>query len=246
MIKVLHKALDIIEFIASGDEGRTLGSISDAIGEKNTTCSNIVQTLLKRNYLEKDEDGKYRLGIMLYNIAKTSLDFDEILCSAARGPLEELAINTKSQCVLSILRNNKKYILLNCDSDSIIHININKIQASDPYISTTGLLLLAYKNEGEIDDLIKEKGIPKIFSDGAAFKAALSKIKKEGLNTFLFGDKIYEISAPVFLGGKVVAAVGLYRPLYEVTSEMERTAVFELLKAADKINKILRGDKNEQ
>ena len=50
MIKVLHKALDILEFV-SYDKNRTysLTEIAQEIDEKPTTCANIIKTLLDQN-----------------------------------------------------------------------------------------------------------------------------------------------------------------------------------------------------
>ena len=58
MIKVLHKALNVLEFISRYPEGQPLSAIAAAIGEKATTTSNIVQVLAQRNYLER-KDGKW-------------------------------------------------------------------------------------------------------------------------------------------------------------------------------------------
>ena len=55
MIKVLHKSLNVLEYISRYPEGQPLSSIAAAIGEKPTTTSNIVQVLAKRNYLERVE-----------------------------------------------------------------------------------------------------------------------------------------------------------------------------------------------
>ena len=57
MIKVLHKALNILEYISGFPEGQTLTAIANAIGEKNTTTSNIIHVLAERNYLERCSNG---------------------------------------------------------------------------------------------------------------------------------------------------------------------------------------------
>lgn len=234
MIKVLHKAFDILEFVASDDEGKTLASISNNIGEKTTTCSNIVQTMLKRNYLERDKKGRYKIGIMAHSIVKSD-SFDTTLCTVSKIYLDKLAYNTHSQSVLSVYRNGKKFVLLRSNSDNPVCINDSTIEAADPYISTTGLLLLAYRPKNEIMEMIEENGIPVIFSDKEEFLETLIKIKEENINTKIFDKNIFEIAAPIYRGNEVVAAIGLFKPRFNITLEFEKDVIAKLKAAADNI-----------
>ena len=63
MIKVLHKAFDLIESM-SADKSRafSLTELANIINEKPTTCANIVKTLCERGYLSKAEPKGYVLG----------------------------------------------------------------------------------------------------------------------------------------------------------------------------------------
>ena len=63
MIKVLHKAFDILENMsAHKDRVFSLTELAEMIGEKPTTCANIVKTLCDRGYLCRAEPRGYALG----------------------------------------------------------------------------------------------------------------------------------------------------------------------------------------
>ena len=60
MIKVIHKALNILEYLARHEEGVSLSAIAAHIEERTTTTSNIVKDLSDRGYLER-VNGKWKL-----------------------------------------------------------------------------------------------------------------------------------------------------------------------------------------
>jgi len=70
MIQVIHRAIDILEFVARDPERpKLLGEISAGINLKPGTCANIVKTLTLRGYLEKlDAQKGYLPGKQLYTL----------------------------------------------------------------------------------------------------------------------------------------------------------------------------------
>ena len=57
MIQVIHRALDIVEFIARDpDKEFGLGEIAESLELNKGTCANIIKTLVNRGYL--DQSGK--------------------------------------------------------------------------------------------------------------------------------------------------------------------------------------------
>ena len=60
----LDRALDLLDVLAKGNTGgMNISEISKLLGTTRVTASAMVQSLLQRNYIEKDEEsGRYRIG----------------------------------------------------------------------------------------------------------------------------------------------------------------------------------------
>ena len=61
-VQSVERALDIIETVASAQEGKSLTEIAAITGLHKSTVYRLIMTLLNRNYLDKMEDGNYKLG----------------------------------------------------------------------------------------------------------------------------------------------------------------------------------------
>ena len=168
MIKVIHKALNILEYLSTKPEGETLSAIAAHIGEKTTTVSNIVQVLAKRNYLERS-DGKWTLGIGAYMLTGASHRYDRALCSKAEPILQRLAAQTAAEAVLSVWRGQERFVLLRASDKSSVTVNHNYPESKTVFHTATGMILLAEQTPAVIDAYIAENGIDAVF---VAYSAA--------------------------------------------------------------------------
>ncbi|NMB97639.1 MAG: hypothetical protein GYA02_13690 [Clostridiaceae bacterium] len=236
MIKVLHKALDILEFV-SYDKNRTysLTEIAQEIDEKPTTCANIIKTLLDREYVERVGKRGYKLGIMAFSIVNIS-GYDIELVNKAKNPLKELSESINSSAVLSVLKNNRKHVLLRIESNSIIKVNPAAMDISDPYETSTGLVLLAYQPDSIIDDLIEQNGLPLNFTNEEDYRNFLSSIRKEGYLSMTVKKEVAEVATPVKSNGNVIAAIGVYMPKYKFTPEFQKKVIESIIKTSTEIS----------
>lgn len=239
MIKVLHKALNILEEVSKVKNGLSLSEITELIGEKLTTCSNIVQTLYKRGYLDKTKSGTYILGANAYSLTGTLSDFDTFMADSAKEYLSHLVDKTKSGAVLSVLRTGKKMTLVRVDSDSLVKVSLKAIDIADPYASSTGLLLMAYENKEELTMLPKNNRYKELIGDNEGLRALYEKARSDGYILIENTDDIFEIAVPVFCGKNVCGAIGIFAPSYKA-DELYRQNALETIKAcANDISKIL-------
>lgn len=239
MIKVLHKALDILEYISNDkDKQYSLTEIAQAINEKPTTCSNIVMTLLKRGYVERTGKRGYKLGIMAYKLVNMA-GYDVALVAAAKKTLKKFSNQIGADSVLSVLKNKRKHALIRIESESIIKVDFSALDISDPYLTSTGLLLLAYEEEFIVKELIKQYGIPSIFSSEEEYIGFLSGVRNDGYLSMTIKKEVAEVAAPIIVNGNVIAAIGVYMPKYKFTSEFSKIVIDCILKAAKEIAGIL-------
>ena len=117
MIQVIHRGLDILELIAQ-DRSRlyTLNEISTKLELNKATCANIIKTLVTRGYLE--QEGRmtgYRLGSMSYMLTGNYTHKQELL-AAAMEPMNSFSDLLNESCILSILKDNNRIVLLEIKS----------------------------------------------------------------------------------------------------------------------------------
>lgn len=239
MIKVLHKALDILEYISNDkDKQYSLTEIAQAINEKTTTCSNIVMTLLERGYVERAGKRGYKLGAMAYKMVNMA-GYNISLVEAAKEPLKRFANHIGADAVLSVLKNRRKHALIRIESESIIRVDSSALDISDPYLTSTGLLLLAYEQEEVVAGLMKQNGIPSIFSSQEEYIRFLSAVRTEGYLSMTIKKEVAEVAAPIIANGNVIAAIGVYMPQYKFTAEFGKSVIENILKTSDEISKKL-------
>ncbi len=225
MIKVLHKALNILEVVANSSEGLTLSEIASSIDEKDTTTSNIVQVLYKRKYLEK-LPGKsgYKLGSSSYMLSDSSGGmYGDTLREAASGVLTRLTKETNAESVLTIWRNGDRHVLLRIQDNNPITVN-DKQGEANIYEKATGIMLLACRDENTIREYIKKNGLPSErdfpVSDEEEFIYKLEEIRKKG---YFSRDRgmVFEAAASVGLGnGAVDTVIGLHIPSFLVSNQI--------------------------
>lgn len=227
MIKVLHKALNVLEFISRYPEGQPLSAIAAAIGEKATTTSNIVQVLAQRNYLER-KDGKWRLGINAYMLTGSSADYDERVCRLAEPILRRLAEETRATAVLSVWRGQERYVLLRIADGSTVTVNREYPEATRIYGTATGILLLSAQGEEIVNAHIATQGVPlnptPTPEEIADFRGVLDRCRRQGYYYRQTSD-IFEADAPVReKNGEIRTAVGIFLPAFRVNAPEESVA----------------------
>ncbi len=68
-VQSVERALDIIESAASRQEGKSLTEISADTGLHKSTAYRIINTLVRRGFLMREDDGNYKLGHKLIETA---------------------------------------------------------------------------------------------------------------------------------------------------------------------------------
>ncbi len=241
MIKVLHKALNILEYLSRNPEGKTLSDIAAHIGEKTTTASNIVQVLAKRNYLER-RSGRWKLGVNAYMLTGSAADYDKALCVAAEPILRELAAETEAEVILSVWRGSERYVLLRIADRSSVTVNRSYPEAKEIYRTATGMMLLAEQDDDVIEAHIEANGLPDIEVPSQTavntFRAALTLCREKG---YYIREKesVFEAAAPISEpGGQVRTAVGIFLPLFRADDKTK--LITALLRSTEKLEKRLQ------
>jgi len=239
MIQVIVRAIDILEFVAQhGEKPVQLIRIAENAKLSQPTTANIVKTLVEKNYLEQvDRKTGYRLGAGAYQLTG-NLSYNQNLILSAKEDMEELSKKLNETCLLGILRNNKRHILLTIDCDQDLQVRARNI--AEVYQTSTGRVLMAFLPPKELDNLIKTIGLPaptvwpKIQTREALDKN-LQKIREEGLVKTFSPNHVVGFAVPVYKNKQVIASLSVFIPQSRFNEKHEENISNLIKKTAKKI-----------
>jgi IclR family KDG regulon transcriptional repressor len=216
MIQVIHRALDIVEFIAKDTTKEFgLGEISESLELNKGTCANIIKTLVNRGYLA--QSGKkqgYKLGSGAYYLTGNYSNKKELL-QVSREPMKEVQRKINECCILAIIKENKRYTLHKESSTQVLQVITNN-EEKNVYLTATGRMILACMDTQEQELFIQKYGLPSEMWDGVEDKddliQELNKIKEKQLAIHYDGAHVVGVGAPIYKNGTVIASLGIYLP----------------------------------
>ncbi len=235
MIQVIHRALNILELLATRpDHIYSLGELADSLGLHRATCSNILKTLAKRNYVERlDQRGGYRLGTMALQLGGLA-ELDHQLVAAAEPVLRELTAEVNETSLLGVVRGNKRVTLASaaCDRD----LQARSRQVRTVYETATGRLLLAYREPGQRQAFVEQIGLPQAevweqVQSADDLERELAKIRRKELAITRSTEHVVGLAVPIRSGGQVVASVSMFLPQVRFTAA-RRSELIEGLRHA--------------
>lgn len=235
MIKVLHKAFDLLEGMsANKNRTFTLTELAEMIGEKTTTCANIVKTLCERGYLARVEPRGYVLGAVAQGLNLID-QMDARLIEAAREPMSMLTKRFGASGVLAVLRRGKKKILDEYKSESDLMISKTVHGAHELYTTSTGLVLTSRDHRDFTPE--EEQIITETFGSVYAMLVERRKVISEGYIALTLRSRILEIAAPVIKGGEICAAVAVYLPEFLLDEDDKQKLIHQICTIAHEIEK---------
>lgn len=253
MIKVVEKALNILELLSS-DQNREflLSEIADTLNMDRGTCANIIKTLSSRGYVHQSGPRKgYKFGYMIFKLTNTAVNNEE-LTKIAREEIDKLGNLLNETVILSCIKNDKRIVLYhtNPDRELVVRHNI----AKSVYGANTGRVILANYRPSHLEKCIIRLGLPSIEdwpeiydsnNPAGELRNRLVDIKSNGYEVHHDKDGIVGVAAPLFCAGHVVGSVGVYLPKMRYTDG--KKILQQVLDTAQTINdKLDRTEKMRQ
>jgi DNA-binding IclR family transcriptional regulator len=243
MIQVLHRAFDILEMLAKDREKSfTLSEIANQLSLNHATCANILKTMVQRQYIEQLGPKKgYHLGAMAYSLTG-NLTYRRDLLRIAEPAMQELGKDIQETVILAILREEKRVLIGEFHSDHDIQVRTSK--EKNAYDTATGRLLIAWISEKEQQTFIRKHGLPPEtiwpeVKNETELEAAFLKIKADGFATQVSSAQIIGLAVPVRRKEEVVAALGVFLPVFRNDEKRQKIILEQMLKTADQISRQL-------
>ena len=226
MIKVLHKAFDLLESMSANKERVfSLRELASIIEEKPTTCANIVKTLCDRGYLCRVGRGGYMLGPLARGLSFEDSS-DVRLIELLKEPMMSLVERYGASGVLAVLRHGKKKILEDYKSTSELMINRTVRGDHELYTTSTGLCLTSRDGEHFLAE--KKTVIEETFGSVEALLDVREKIVGDGDVAISLRPQVFEIAAVIGKDGRVHASIAVYLPSMLLDEEKKNRLIMEL------------------
>ena len=178
MIRVLQRALAVLECFSDEKPRMSLHEISHAITLPKTTTHRILATLVGAGYLVQLENQSYGLShkfMTLASIAQKSLCIRDI----AHPYLDALAVKTGETTEISMLDGDHRVCLDAVESGSSLKSIVTPGARLPLLHGATGKVFLASMKDAEVDRVIKVQSKPSEV-DKVRLKKLLAKVKKQG------------------------------------------------------------------
>jgi len=210
---------------------------------EQSTVHRFLLTLEHLGYVEQTEkNGKYRLSLKLFEMGNAliqSLD----LHSQSLPVLHEL--NKKlGETVHLVVLDKGEAVFVNKLATYPTLVTYSYIgKRAYAHCIASGKVLLAYLTQEELDNVLKQKGLPQFtentITDAETLKKHLAKIREEGV-AYDFGELeplVNCVAAPIKNHtGQVIAAVSVSGPSYRLDAEHLKKISADVKEAARTIS----------
>lgn len=240
-VRVLHKTLDILETIKTTPGGIGLAELTHMLEMPKPTVFRILVTLEGRGYLDRREDGSYRLTQKLFDLQR-DISLEQQLNGAAQPVLEKLVETCKETVNLGLLDGGEVVVINTLESPQAVRMT-SKI-GHRRYLHTTGLgkILLAGLPDKEVERLIKIKGLPPLTPHSiSSEKALMSEIRRVRRQGYALDNQENELEGrciAVAIGGpndSTIAALSISGPVFRTNLDRLRSFLNDLKAACEQI-----------
>lgn len=151
-----EKALDVIEYLATADAGRTQTEIAAGVGRSLHEIYRVIQLLERRGYIVRPAPGdRYVLTLRLFYLAHR---FPPVatLSVAAAAPMRQAAEVTRQSCHLAVLSGHEVTVVAQVNSPEPMFYAVTLGARFPVQETSSGLVLLAGLPEPEREQVIAE------------------------------------------------------------------------------------------
>lgn len=161
MISSIDKALSVMSALADQNNVPiTVSKLAEHLSINRSTCSHIIKTLVDRGYAQRvSHSAGYILGPEAYRLSRFG-NYAAPIVEVCRPVMNWLHKKTNKLIVLSVIQNDKKYIInLTTNEHGAFH-NKEKLRVDDIYRTSTGRIILANMDRDQIKSIYQKYGAP--------------------------------------------------------------------------------------
>ena len=246
-IKVLEKALAVLDLFGETGGTLTLAELTQRLGISKPTAFRIVNVLERQGYLEKPAGtAGYRLGFKLYRLGSL-VNASASVQRLARPVLEALSAKCGETVHLVVLDRGEALYLDKIEGNRAVGV-VSRVGMRLPaHCSGVGKVLLAHLTEDQVEAIVRERGLPRFtpstITDREALRAELALVRERG---YALDNEEIElglrcVAAPVRdATGRVVAAVSISGPKFRFDDAETLKLAALARQASDRVTRALQ------
>jgi IclR family KDG regulon transcriptional repressor len=243
----IERTLSILELVTASQKGLSNADLSRRLEIPKSSASYILRVLEKRGYLNREDGGKYRIGLKLVSLtsnALTNLDFREI----ARPIMADFLRKSRlSEVHLAVLDNGRAVYVEKIEADnSFIKMDIWVGHRLPIHTTAIGKILVAPLSDAEVLKILEVRGMEKktrkSITNPQKFLAELQKVREFGyaIDDEENSDNVRCVAAPVYdANGKVIASLGTSTIIMQLDKALLPKIVEMVKDSAKKVSKSL-------
>jgi len=186
LVQSVLRGTEIVEAIASAEDGLTLNEISVQVNLKTTTVYNILRTFCASAWLQREADGRYFIGSGLQSVARCGNN-SAVLAQAVPVLMELNKQFPNGTLTFAEFTADGIWCRLRMSPERSGVIQRRMLQRFAPYRTATGVLFQAFLSEEEFAPItnffsFEEYGL-RVWKDKKEFDNHLVEVRKKGYAT---------------------------------------------------------------
>lgn len=244
-IQSVSKAMKLLDLLAESTQPMTLAEISQKTGWPKSTVHGLLSTMREFSVIAQDGEGRYMLGIRLFEYGCT-LSSSWTIIETAKPYIQHISYTTGEAVFLSILDRGEVITLDRADNRTGLWISAEMGCRLPIHCTSQGKLFLAYMPEQDRKSILK-RTVLKPYTEHtittqAALQRELDEIRKRGYATENgeYKTGMRSVAAPIFdENGDVRYAIGIIGMFRQIESNQFNKAIAVVRETAEKISKAL-------
>jgi DNA-binding IclR family transcriptional regulator len=245
-IKTLDRLVEILDCFTLEEPAWSLAELSVRLKAPKSTLHRLLTALETHRILRRDPDDKrWRLGYRLVTWGSSAAG-STILRDLAKPVLRDLMLASGETAILTVYHNHEVFCIDICETPQPVRLRMEIGSRRPAHAGASSKALMAYLPQAEIEAIIHESGLPRLWSntitDPPELRRDLARVVEQGYAISLEETDAgaWGVATPVCdQRGRVVAAVGLAGPATRYGPEKVQQWVSLCRKAAGEIRELI-------
>lgn len=243
-IQSVAKAMQLLDILAASNQPMSLAEISALTHWPKSTIHGLLSTMRETSVVAQDEEGRYMLGIRLFEYGCT-LSSSWTIIETAKPFIQHISYETGEAVFLSILDRGEVITLDRADNRTGLQATAEMGCRLPVHCTSQGKLFLAYMSPAEREAVLKRTELaaytPHTITTREDLLRELEQIRRQGyaVENGEYKLGLRSVAAPIVdHNGQVRYAIGIIGMFRQIETEKFRNAIAVVRETADKISQI--------
>lgn len=242
IIQSVAKAMKLLDILAESQFPLSLAELSLKTGWPKSTIHGLLSTMRESSVIAQDEEGRYMLGIRLFEYGCT-LSSSWTILETAKPYIQHISYQTGEAVFLSILDRGEVITLDRADNRTGLQTSAEMGCRLPIHCTSQGKLFLAYMSEQEQKNILKRTELreytPHTITTMPELQKEFEKIRQQGysIENGEYKKGLRSVAAPIYdEDGRVHYAIGIIGMFRQIESDKFIRAISIVKETADKIS----------